>query len=116
MQHRVYKLNNRLTIFGLEMTDIGVAAVSFFLMNALVSATLDTRLNIVLIIAGAFIITSIWVRIKDNVPDKFFMHLIYWLAEKDQLHATPDLEPAPVIVDVEAAMTTKREHRRKKRR
>lgn len=115
MQHRVYKLNNRLTILGLEFTDMGVAAVSFFLMNGVVSATLDTRINILLIVAGTFLITRIWVSVKDNVPDKFFLHLIYWLAEKDRYYATPDLEPAPVIIDVDAAMATKREGRRRKR-
>lgn len=114
MQHRVYKLNNKLTIFGLEFTDMGVAAVSFFLMNSLVSAALNTRINILLIVAGTFLITRIWISMKDNVPDKFFMHLLYWLAEKDRLHATPDLEPAPVIVDVDAVMATKRESRRKR--
>ena len=115
MQHRVYKLNSKLTIFGLEFSDIGVAAVSFFLMNGIVSATLSTRINILIIVAGTFLITRIWVSVKDNVPDKFFMHLLYWLAEKDRAYATPDLEPAPVIVDVDAAMAAKREGRRKKR-
>lgn len=114
MQHRVYKLNNRLTIFGLEFSDMGVAAVSFFVMNGLVSATLNTRINILLIVAGTFLITRIWMSVKDNVPDKFFLHLLYWLAEKDHLYATPDLEPAPVIVDVDAVMAARREGRRKR--
>jgi len=114
VQHRVYKLNNRLTIFGLEFSDMGVAAVSFFVMNGLVSATLNTRINILLIVAGTFLITRIWMSVKDNVPDKFFLHLLYWLAEKDHLYATPDLEPAPVIVDVDAVMAARREGRRKR--
>lgn len=115
MQHRVYKLNNRLTIFGLEFSDMGVAAVAFFLMNGLVSATLNTRVNILLIVAGTFLVTQTWLRIKDSVPDKFFPHVAYWLAERDHLYATPDLEPAPVIVDVRAAMQTKKARRRRRR-
>lgn len=115
MQHRVYKLSNRLTIFGLEMTDMAVAAGSFFLMNGLISALFSTRVNIVLTIAGAYILTRVWVGLKDNVPDKFFLHLVYWLAEKDRYYVTPDLEPAPVIVDVDAVIAAKREGRRARR-
>jgi len=115
MQHRVYKLNNKLTIFGLEFSDMSVAAVSFFVMNGLVSSTLNTRINILLIVAGTFLLTRIWMSVKDSVPDKYFLHLIYWLAEKDRAYATPDLEPAPVIVDVDAAMAAKRESMRKRR-
>ena len=116
MQHRVYKLNNRLTIFGLEFSDLGVAAVSFFAFNGIVAATMDTRLNLVFIIGATFLITRIWIGVKDNVPDKFFMHLLLWLAEKDRYYATPDLEPTPVVVDVNAAIDSRRNSKRKPRK
>src|SRR5690606_9729878 len=114
VQHRVYKLNNRLTIFGLEFSDMGVAAVSFFVMNGLVSATLNTRINILLIVAGTFLITRIWRSVKDDVPDQFCLHLLSWLAEKHRLSTAPALEPAPVIVDVDAVMAARREGRPKR--
>jgi ABC-type microcin C transport system permease subunit YejB len=99
MQHRVYKLKNSLTIFGLEYDDLGVAAVSFFLGNGVLSAVSDFRFNIVLIVAFAAGCTFLWLRLKDNLPDNFFKHGLAWLAEKDKYYSTVDFEPAPLIVD-----------------
>lgn len=112
MQHRIYRLNNKLTIFGLEINDIAVAAFGYFLANGVVNALLDSRINILIIVGVTFLITRIWISIKDTVPDKFFIHAVMWLAERNRYYATSDFEPTPSVIDVNAvelqAITPKR--------
>jgi hypothetical protein len=108
MQHRIYKLNNRLTIFGLELDDLGVAAGAFFALNGVIPAISSSRMNIIFIVIGTYLAVRAWVSVKDSVPDKFFPHLLNWLAERDSFYATPDLEPSPVVVDLNAALAAGR--------
>lgn len=103
MRHRVYKLDNHLTVFGLEIQDLAVAAMSFFVANAVISSLLSTRINILLVIASTYLITRIWIGVKENVPDKFFIHLAMWLAERNRYYATADFEPTPSVIDARAA-------------
>lgn len=102
VQHRVYRLKNSLTIFGLEFDDMAVAAISFFVANGVVSAASDFRFNIVLIVAFSALSTFAWLRIKDSLPDNFFKHGLAWLAERDKYYSTVDFEPAPLIVEPDA--------------
>lgn len=99
MRHRVYKLRNRLTLLGLDLADWGVVVGSWLLALQTVGPLVGGRGRLLVAVVVTVLAYRGWVTLKDRVPERFAIHLLLWLAEREVNRVTPDPQLFPVIVD-----------------
>lgn len=102
MEHRIYNLDTKMKVLGLELGDIGVIVVTWYLIFLIVGAMLPDRARLVTAIAVTIVVYQVWIRVKDRVPSNFVPHLASWVAERSEYEVTPDLNPQPYLIDPDA--------------
>lgn len=102
MEHPIYNLGTKMKILGLEVGDLGVIAVTWYVTFLIIGAALPDRLRIIAALATTFVIFQVWIRVKDRVPSNFVPHFASWIAERPEYDVTPDLDPQPYVIDFRA--------------
>lgn len=112
MQHRVYNLQGGVKILGLDVDDLAVIVLTWFLVFQLFGATLEPRVRFIVGFAATFLVYQVWTRTKDRVPTQFIKHFVSWLGERQQYEVTHDTEPSPYIIDVASVDELRRRQKR----
>ena len=99
VRHRVYRLRNRLTLLGLDLADWGVVVGTWLTALQTLGPLFGGRGRLLVAVLATFGVFRAWASLKDRVPEKFAIHLVFWLAEREINHVRPDPALAPVIVD-----------------
>lgn len=102
MEHRIYNLDTKMKILGLELGDIGVIVLTWYITFLMVGAMLPDRVRLFTAIGITIVIYQVWIRVKDRVPSNFVAHFAGWIAERAEYEVTPDLNPQPYVIDFQA--------------
>lgn len=113
MRHRVYRLKNKVSLMGLELTDWFVVLLSWLVFKQILGSLLGARLGLLVAIIGTFLVFKVWQRVKDTIPDQYFLHLMAWLTEADVYCLKPDRKNVPLVVYPEALKTLSLEDNQK---
>ncbi len=108
MRHRVYHLTHGVSLLGLRPQDFIVILFSVLIGLNVFGALFPGRWR--LVFAGAFIFLTFkgWQALRDQLPNKFFLHLFRWLSEPEVYRVRPDYRAIPLVVDP-AVMQRKRQ-------
>ncbi|MGL4608832.1 MAG: hypothetical protein ACRCYY_03975 [Trueperaceae bacterium] len=101
MRRRIYKLQTKFTLLGMDGADWGVIIGTFAFSINFFQSTLGSRAAIFLSILCTALNYFIWHLIKDRVPEKFSEHLFRWLAEPEVYKVVADTKNVPLVVDLE---------------
>lgn len=101
--HPTFKLRTPLTVMGLELKDIALMALAFASLRPIISYLVGVRLGFLIAALVTWVISRVWVNIKDNIPEKFIAHFGAWLSEVDYYEIGIDNENYPLIIDANKA-------------
>jgi hypothetical protein len=99
MRHKVFRLNSKLSIMGLEMTDLMVLFATWMVSLQILGSFIHPRARLIFACIVTIVALKLWQRVKDKVPDKFGSHLMSWITETETYTVAPDTEQHPLIVD-----------------
>ena len=101
MRHRerVYKLGTALSIFGFQLSDLGILFAVWTVTFQGLTSGMEPRLRLLTTVIVVFIFSRVWISIRDKLPDKFFMHLLNWVSEADIYSVKSDRFNLPLVVN-----------------
>jgi hypothetical protein len=108
MRHKVFRLNSKLSIMGLEMTDLMVLFATWMVSLQILGSFIHPRARLIFACIVTIVALKLWQRVKDKVPDKFGSHLMSWITETETYTVAPDTEQHPLIVDYARVLEAKK--------
>ena len=99
MQHKLYNLDSKQTILGIDLSDIMVGITVWMLGNFLAGEFLPPRLQMLTIVVTMAFALTVWRAFKDKLPPGFFRHFLSWATEANAYRIGPDTKARPVVVD-----------------
>lgn len=102
MEHRIYNLDTKMKILGLELGDIGVIVMAWYITFLMIGVMLPDRVRLLAAVGITIVTFQVWIRVKDRVPSNFVAHFAGWIAERTEYEVTPDLDPQPYVIDFQA--------------
>jgi len=98
-KERVYKLGTALSIFGFQLSDLGILFAVWTVTFQGLTSGMEPRLRLLTTVIVVFIFSRLWISVRDKLPDKFFLHLLNWISEADIYRIAPDRFNLPLVVN-----------------
>lgn len=99
MQHKLYNLDSKQTILGIDLSDIMVGITTWMLGNFLAGEFLPPRLQMLTVVVTMASALTLWRAFKDKLPPGFFRHFLSWATEANAYRIGPDTKARPAVVD-----------------
>jgi hypothetical protein len=97
-RHRIFRLDARLSLMGMEVDDWFVLLGGWVVMLQVAGLFLGPRPRLVIATAVSGLLFLAYRRLKDRLPGKFARHLVDYMMEADAYRVTPDEVNVPYIV------------------
>lgn len=98
-RHRVYKLNEPNTFFGIPLADwvamASAALLSFVILKWFLADFVALFLGLLL----GFVVYRLWTTQRHKFPRKWFEHAANWISEGSMYNPRPDPNAHPLVIE-----------------